>query len=58
LLTEHPGIDKVSFTGGVVSGKKVMANAVGADLARAVEVGHHGDVSRQIEIGVIKDDQR
>ncbi|EFS3870133.1 aldehyde dehydrogenase family protein, partial [Shigella boydii] len=25
-LTEHPGIAKVSFTGGVASGKKVMAN--------------------------------
>ncbi len=32
LLTEHPGIDKVSFTGGVVSGKKVMANAAGSTL--------------------------
>ena len=26
-LTDHPGIAKVSFTGGVTSGKKVMANA-------------------------------
>ena len=32
LLTEHPGIDKVSFTGGVASGKKVMANAAGSTL--------------------------
>ena len=32
LLTGHPGIDKVSFTGGVVSGKKVMANAAGSTL--------------------------
>ncbi|WP_297196414.1 betaine-aldehyde dehydrogenase [uncultured Pluralibacter sp.] len=32
LLTEHPGIDKVSFTGGVVSGKKVMAAAAGSTL--------------------------
>ncbi|WP_075182509.1 betaine-aldehyde dehydrogenase [Pantoea sp. 1.19] len=31
-LTTHPGIDKVSFTGGVVSGKKVMANAAGSTL--------------------------
>ncbi|WP_039054786.1 betaine-aldehyde dehydrogenase [Enterobacter sp. Bisph1] len=31
-LTEHPGIDKVSFTGGVASGKKVMANAAGSTL--------------------------
>ncbi|MGU0016246.1 aldehyde dehydrogenase family protein [Escherichia coli] len=26
-MTEHPGIAKVSFTGGVASGKKVMANS-------------------------------
>ncbi len=32
LLTEHPGIAKVSFTGGVASGKKVMANAAGSTL--------------------------
>lgn len=32
LLTEHPGIDKISFTGGVASGKKVMANAAGSTL--------------------------
>ncbi len=26
-LTEHPGIEKISFTGGTVTGKKVMASA-------------------------------
>lgn len=31
-LTEHPGIAKISFTGGVVSGKKVMANAASSSL--------------------------
>ncbi len=31
-LTEHPGIAKVSFTGGVATGKKVMANAAGSSL--------------------------
>ncbi len=31
-LTDHPGIDKVSFTGGVASGRKVMANAGGSTL--------------------------
>ncbi|CAH5855925.1 NAD/NADP-dependent betaine aldehyde dehydrogenase [Enterobacter cloacae] len=31
-LTEHPGIAKVSFTGGVASGKKVMANAAASSL--------------------------
>src|SRR5699024_10044323 len=32
LLTEHPGIAKVSFTGGVATGKKVMASAGGSTL--------------------------
>ncbi|GLK66966.1 betaine-aldehyde dehydrogenase [Hansschlegelia plantiphila] len=32
LLTEHPGIAKVSFTGGTVTGKKVIASASGSTL--------------------------
>lgn len=32
LLTEHPSINKISFTGGVASGKKVMASAAGSTL--------------------------
>ena len=31
-LTEHPDIAKISFTGGVASGKKVMANAAASSL--------------------------
>ena len=31
-LTEHPDIAKVSFTGGVASGKKVMANSAASSL--------------------------
>jgi betaine-aldehyde dehydrogenase len=31
-LTEHPGIEKISFTGGTVTGKKVMASASGSTL--------------------------
>jgi betaine-aldehyde dehydrogenase len=31
-LTEHPAIAKISFTGGVVSGKKVMANSASSTL--------------------------
>ncbi|GGM22074.1 betaine-aldehyde dehydrogenase [Pseudomonas asuensis] len=31
-LTEHPGIEKISFTGGVSTGKKVMASAAGSTL--------------------------
>ncbi|POT58278.1 betaine-aldehyde dehydrogenase [Citrobacter amalonaticus] len=32
FLTEHPDIAKVSFTGGVTSGKKVMANSAASSL--------------------------
>ncbi|MEB3753925.1 betaine-aldehyde dehydrogenase [Acinetobacter sp. MD2(2019)] len=32
LLTEHPTIEKISFTGGVETGKKVMASAAGSTL--------------------------
>ncbi|WOA51132.1 betaine-aldehyde dehydrogenase [Dickeya solani] len=39
-LTRHPGIAKVSFTGGVVSGKTVMANAAESSLkAVTLELG-------------------
>lgn len=31
-LTEHTGIEKISFTGGTVTGKKVMASASGSTL--------------------------
>lgn len=31
-LTEHPGIEKISFTGGTVTGKKVMATASSSTL--------------------------
>ncbi len=31
-LTEHPGIDKITFTGGTVTGKKVVASATGSTL--------------------------
>src|SRR5471032_2889304 len=34
------------------------ASAVGADLAGAVEVGHHRDVGRAIQVGVFEHDQR
>ncbi|MFS0828968.1 betaine-aldehyde dehydrogenase [Pseudomonas phoenicis] len=32
LLTEHPGIEKISFTGGTTTGKKVMASASSSSL--------------------------
>lgn len=31
-LTEHPRIEKISFTGGIETGKKVMASAAGSTL--------------------------
>lgn len=31
-LTEHPGVEKVSFTGGVRTGKRVMASAAASSL--------------------------
>ncbi|WP_251268368.1 aldehyde dehydrogenase family protein, partial [Enterobacter hormaechei] len=31
-LTEHPVIEKISFTGGVATGKKVMASAASSSL--------------------------
>ncbi|WP_409160772.1 betaine-aldehyde dehydrogenase [Pectobacterium sp. B2J-2] len=40
VLTTHPGIAKVSFTGGIASGKTVMANAAGSTLkAVTMELG-------------------
>ncbi len=39
LMTAHPGVDKVSFTGSTATGKKVMENAAG-DLKRlTLELG-------------------
>jgi acyl-CoA reductase-like NAD-dependent aldehyde dehydrogenase len=38
-LTEHPGIDKVSFTGSVSTGKKVMASAAGNLKRFTLELG-------------------
>jgi acyl-CoA reductase-like NAD-dependent aldehyde dehydrogenase len=38
-MTEHPGIDKISFTGSVASGKKVMASAAGTLKRVTLELG-------------------
>ncbi len=38
-LTEHPGVDKISFTGSVATGKKVMASAAGTLEARHARAG-------------------
>jgi acyl-CoA reductase-like NAD-dependent aldehyde dehydrogenase len=39
LLTSHPGIDKISFTGSVATGKKVMASAAGTLKRVTLELG-------------------
>jgi acyl-CoA reductase-like NAD-dependent aldehyde dehydrogenase len=39
LLTAHPGIDKIAFTGSVATGKKVMASAAGTLKRVTLELG-------------------
>jgi acyl-CoA reductase-like NAD-dependent aldehyde dehydrogenase len=39
LLTSHPGIDKISFTGSVATGKKVLASAAGTLKRVTLELG-------------------
>ncbi|MEP7314390.1 MAG: aldehyde dehydrogenase family protein [Pseudomonadota bacterium] len=39
LMTAHPGIDKISFTGSVATGKKVMASAAGSLKRITLELG-------------------
>ncbi len=38
-MTEHPGIDKISFTGSVATGKKVMASCAGTLKRFTLELG-------------------
>jgi len=38
-MSEHPGIDKISFTGSVATGKKVMASAAGTLKRLTLELG-------------------
>ena len=46
------------FKGGFQAGRNKDARAVGANLSGAVEIGHHGDIGSEIEIGIVKDNQR
>jgi acyl-CoA reductase-like NAD-dependent aldehyde dehydrogenase len=39
LLVEHPGIDKITFTGSVATGKRVMASAAGTLKRVTLELG-------------------
>ena len=39
LMTEHPGIAKISFTGSVATGKKVFASAAGTMKRLTLELG-------------------
>jgi acyl-CoA reductase-like NAD-dependent aldehyde dehydrogenase len=38
-MTEHPGIDKIAFTGSVATGKKVMASSAGTLKRVTLELG-------------------
>ncbi|SFP52076.1 betaine-aldehyde dehydrogenase [Pseudomonas borbori] len=61
-LTEHPGIAKISFTGGTVTGKKVMASASSSTLKEVtMELGgksplivfEDADLDRAADIAVM-----
>ena len=61
-LTEHPGIEKISFTGGTVTGKKVMASASSSSLKEVtMELGgkspliifEDADLDRAADIAVM-----
>ena len=61
-LTEHPGIEKISFTGGTVTGKKVMASASSSSLKEVtMELGgkspliifEDADLERAADIAVM-----
>jgi betaine-aldehyde dehydrogenase len=61
-LTDHPRIEKISFTGGVATGKKVMANAAMSSLKEVtMELGgksplivfDDADVARAADIAVM-----
>ncbi len=61
-LTEHPGIEKISFTGGTVTGKKVMASASNSSLKEVtMELGgkspliifEDADLDRAADIAVM-----
>lgn len=61
MLAEHPGIEKISFTGGIATGKKVMAHAGGTTLKDVtMELGgksplivfNDGDLERAADIAI------
>ncbi|MBO3657797.1 betaine-aldehyde dehydrogenase [Acinetobacter haemolyticus] len=61
-LTEHPVIEKISFTGGVETGKKVMASAAGSTLKEVtMELGgkspliicEDADLNRAADIAIM-----
>jgi len=61
-LTEHPGIEKISFTGGTTTGKKVMASASSSSLKEVtMELGgkspliifEDADLDRAADIAVM-----
>ncbi|VVO41965.1 hypothetical protein PS723_05946 [Pseudomonas fluorescens] len=50
-------LNDLGFESGFQVARYEYASAVGADLTRAVEVGHHRGVGGAIEVGVVEDDQ-
>jgi acyl-CoA reductase-like NAD-dependent aldehyde dehydrogenase len=39
MITEHPGIDKISFTGSIATGKRVMASCAKTLKRVTLELG-------------------
>jgi acyl-CoA reductase-like NAD-dependent aldehyde dehydrogenase len=39
MITEHPGIDKISFTGSILTGKRVMASCAKTLKRVTLELG-------------------
>lgn len=55
LLTEHPGVDKISFTGSIATGKKVMASSSRSLKRVTLEVGGNDPAiaSKNIDVATI-----
>src|SRR5450830_91199 len=51
-------LDDLGFESGFQMARHKHTGAIGADLAGAVEVGHHRGVGGAVEVGVVENDQR
>ena len=54
-MSEHPGIDKISFTGSVATGKRVMASAAGTLKRITLELGGNDPaiVLEDVDVGMV-----